>query len=244
MYKESASHSEQAECVASLVLKTEDVRTRFGYSDQDVRSVVLNNVRSIAYSTQMVLNLLDNWCIGNEAVRAAIPQLLGVTDVSDRSIKVAGDTLHKTAKLSLVILGQFQIESCLSSLARELNLKRSNRGFFPLAKSLVALLGLPGALVDELNVAALIRNSLHGNGIHSGYKGRDTVTTLDNVTYEFLHQQRVSCATVEHIAHALESSITILAKFFDAPQVRVLKDPVIDQYVRRLQANHTSRSIH
>ncbi|MCH7506276.1 MAG: hypothetical protein IID60_03085, partial [Proteobacteria bacterium] len=133
-------------------MKTEDVRKRFGYSDQDVRSVVLNNVRSIAYSTQMVLNLLDSWCIGNEAVRVPIPQLLGLTNVTDRSVKIARNTLHKTAKRSLIILGQFQIENCLSSLAGELNLKRSNRGFFPLTKSLVALLGLPGALVDELQV--------------------------------------------------------------------------------------------
>lgn len=240
MYKESASHSEQAECVASLVVKTEDVRTRFGYSDQDTRSVVFNNVRSIAYSTQMVLNLLNSWCIGDEAVRAAIPQLLGLTNASDRSVKVAGDTLHKTAKLSLVILSQFQIESCLRNLARELNIKMSNRGFYPLTKSLLAFLSLPGTLVDELNVAAFIRNSLHGNGIHSGFKGRDTFTALDNVTYEFLHQQPVSCATVEHIAHALESSVNILATIFDTQQISVLKDPVIDQYVQRLQPNHNS----
>ena len=239
MYKESASHSEQAECVASLVLNTEEVRTRFGYSDLDARSLVLNNVRSIAYAAQMVLNLLHSWSIGNETVRAAIPQLIGLTNVSDHSVKVAGNTLHKTAKLSLVILGQFQIETCLRNLARELNIKMSNRGFYPLTKSLVAFLGLPGVLVDELNVAAFIRNSLHGNGIHSGYKGRDTVTTLDNVTYEFLHQQPVSCATVEHIAHALESSINILATVFGAQKVSVLKDPVMDQYVRRLQPNRS-----
>jgi hypothetical protein len=239
MYKESASHSEQAKCVASLVLKAEEVYARFGYSDQDARSVVLNSVRSIAYSAQMVLNLLDSWCTGNEAVRVAIPQLLGLTNVSDRSVKVAGDTLHKTAKRSLIILGQFQIETCLRNLARELKIKMSNRGFYPLTKSLVAVSGLPGALVDELNVAAFIRNSLHGNGIHSGYKGRDTVTTLDNVTYEFLHQQPVSCANVEHIAHALESSVNILATIFDTQQVRDLKDPVTDQYVQRLQLNRS-----
>lgn len=240
MYKESASHSEQAECVASLVVKTEDVRTRFGYSDQDTRSVVLNNVRSIAYSTQMVLNLLDSWCIGDEAVRAAISQLLGLTNASDRSVKVAGDTLHKTVKLSLVILSQFQIESCLRNLARELYIKMPNRGFYPLTKSLLAFLSLPGTLVDELNVAAFIRNSFHGNGIHSGFKGCDTFTTLNNVTYEFLHQQPVSCATVEHIAHALESSVNILATIFDTQQISVLKDPVIDQYVQRLQPNRNS----
>ncbi len=231
MYKESASHSEQAECVASLVAKIEDVRTRFGYSDQDARSVALNNVRSIAYATQMTLNLLDSWCIGNETVRAAIPQLLGFTSVTERSVKVAGDALHKTTKLSLVLLGQFQIENCLRNLARELNVRTPGQGFFSLAESLVALLGLSGSLVDELNVAALIRNSLHGNGIHSGYQGRDTVTTLDKVTYEFRHQQRVSCAAVEHIAHALESSIGILATVFGTPKVGALDDPVMDQYV-------------
>ena len=134
MYKESASHSEQAECVASLVLKTEEVRTRFGYSDQDARSLVLNNVRSIAYATKMVLNLLDSWCIGDAAVRAAIPQLLGLTNVNDRTVKVAGDTLHKTTKLSLIILGQFQIENCLRNLARELNIKMPNRGFYPIPR--------------------------------------------------------------------------------------------------------------
>ena len=191
MYKESASHSEQAECVASLVLKTEDIRTRFGYSDQDARSVVLNNVRFIAYSTQMVLNLLDSWCLGDEAVRAAIPQLLGLTNVTDRTVEVAGRALHKTTKLSLVILGQFQIETCLSNLARELNIKRSNRDFFLLTKSLIAFFGLPGALVAARNVAAFFLTSLSGKGSVSGYTGCDTVTLLENVTSVFVQHQSV-----------------------------------------------------
>lgn len=232
MYKESASYSEQAECVACLIAKIEDVRTRFGYSDQDARSIALNNVRSIAYATQMVLNLLDSWCIGNEAVRASIPQVLGLTSVTDRSVEVAGRALRKTTKLSLILLGQFQIENCLHNLARELNVGTPNQGFFPLAELLVKFLDLHRSLVDELNVPALIRNSLHGpQGIHSGYQGCDTVTSLGEVTYEFRHQQRVLCATVEHIAHALESSIGILATVFGTPEVGALEDPVMDQYV-------------
>ena len=232
MYKESASHSEQAECVASLVAKIEDVRTQYDYSDEDARSVALNNVRSIAYSTQMVLNLLDSWCIGDEAVRAAIPQLLGLTGVTDHSVKVAGNALHKNTKLSLALLGQFQIENCLRNLAREMNPDQpSPKAFFSLAQLLVGHLGLPEDIVADLNVAALIRNSLHSNGIHSGYQCLDTVTTLEEVTYEFRHQQRVSCATVEHIAHALESSIGILATIFSTPEVGALEGPVMDQYV-------------
>lgn len=235
MYKQCASNAEQAECVASLVAKTEDVRTRFGYSDQDARSVALNNVRFIAYATRMVLNLLDNWCIGNEAVRALIPQLLGITSVTDRSVKVAGDALHKTSKLSLSLLGQFQFENCLRNLALELNVGTQRQGFFRLAQSLVAHLGLPNSLVDELNVAALLRNSLHSNGIHFGYHGRDTVTTLEEVTYEFRHQQPISCGTVEHVAHALESSIGILATVFGTPEVGALEDPVMDRYVWEIE---------
>ena len=141
-----------------------------------------------------------------------------------------------------VSLGQFQIENCLRNLARELNVGTPRQGFFLLAKSFVALLGLPGSLVDELNVAALIRNSLHGNGIHSGHQDRDTVTTLEKVTYEFRHQQRVSCATVEHIAHALESSIDILATVFGTPEVSALEDPVMDQYVWEIATSPSDTS--
>jgi hypothetical protein len=180
----------------------------------------------------MTLNLLDSWCIGDEAVRTAIPQLLGLTGVTDHSVKVAGNSLHKNTKLSLALLGQFQIENCLRNLVREMTPDQPPpKAFFSLAQSLVTHLGLPDNLVAHLNVAALIRNSLHSNGIHAGYQGLDTVTTLNNVTYEFRHQQKVSCATVEHIAHALESSVGILSTMFSAPEVSALKDPVMDQYV-------------
>lgn len=231
MYIESASHSDQAACVASLVAKSEEARTHYGYSDEDARSVALNNLRSVAYATQMTLNLLDSWCIGDEAIRTVIPQLLGLTGVTDHSVKVAGNALHKNTKLSLALLGQFQIENCLRNLAREISPDQPPpKAFFSLARSLIENLGLPESLVADLNVAALIRNSLHGNGIHSGHQGLDTVTTLEQVTYEFQHQQRVSCATVEHIAHALESSIDILATIFRTPEVGALEDPVMDQY--------------
>lgn len=230
MYKNSASHSEQSECVASLAEKSEDVCRSFGYSDQDARSVALNNLRFIAYGTQLSLNLLDSWSLGDEAVRTMISQLIGLNSATPKSIQIAGESLHKTSKLSLILLGQFQIENCLCNLARELNVGSPNQGFYTLAGSLVSRLGLRSSIVDELNVAALIRNSLHRNGIHSGYQNGDTVVSLNNVNYEFRHLQKVSCATVEHIAHALESSVDNLATIFDTSAVRAISDPVMDHY--------------
>lgn len=242
MYKQSASLSEQAQCVASLIAKIGEVGTRFGHSDKDARSIALYNVRFIAYGTMMVLNLLDSWSIGDKAVKSAIPQLLGLSDVTDQSVKLAGDSLHKNSKLSLIFLGQLQIENCLRNLARELNLENPGQRFYCLVESFASRLRLPDSVVAGFNVADLIKDSLQGNGIHSG---PDTVTTLGKVNYEFRDQQRVSCASVAHIAHALESNIDNLATIFGTPEVSALKGPVMDQYVWEIAGDHPlSRSMH
>ena len=236
MYIDSASPSEQVECVTSLVEKIEKVRSHFGYSDKDARSVALNNIRAIARATSMTLSLLDTWSRNEEPERTEISQLLGLTDINNHSIHSAGRALHKTSKLSLALLGQFQIENCLANLARELSEGQETRsGFYDRADALIATLSLPGNFVDYLNVAALIRNSLHRNGIHYGHKESDTVTTLGGVAYQFHHQQKVSCARVEHISHALGLSIDVLATIFDSPEVGDLGDPVMDQYVWEIE---------
>lgn len=172
------------------------LRTELGYSDEDARSVALSNIGSIASSTQMVLNLLDSWTIGNPQVKQAIPQLLGIQDATERSAKTAEHRLHKTSKLGLALLGQFQIENCLKCLAREFVLPEVNEGFYLLARALLKKLLLPSDQLDILNVPALIRNSLHANGIHRGHGGRDSLITIYGVTYEFRDGKAVSCASV------------------------------------------------
>ena len=69
MLIDAKTAAEESACVASLVEKCEHVRSQLRYSDEDSRTILLNNVRVIAYSAQMVLNLLDSWTIGNEQVR-------------------------------------------------------------------------------------------------------------------------------------------------------------------------------
>lgn len=237
MYKNCNSHAEQSECIANLVIVCESLRKRLGYSDQDARALVLNNLRSISYASQMTINLLDRWAIGDEAVRSIIPQLLGIKEITQRSLKIAGDMLHKTAKLSLVLLGQFQIENCLRTLARELNLSSRQTGFYRMAEGLLIEIGIPNDRLEILNTPALIRNSLHSNGIHHGYGGVDTVVTVGGIVYQFCHEKRVQCATIEHIAHALETSVGVLDEVFHSPKVIALADPIMDQYVGDLADN-------
>lgn len=230
MYKTCKSYSEQSECVASLGDKCSQALSSFSFHEKDTRRVTLNNVEMIARGGQMILNLLDSWCTGDEAVKQIIPQLVGLTTVTDEGVKTAGDTLNKSSKLNLVVLGQFQIETCLRNIGNELGLASGGTGFYRTAEMLTQHLSCPTNMLEELNVPALIRNSLHCNGIHHGYRGSNTTIAISSVSYQFIHNNPVNCASWEYIAHALENSIEILQHIISTTQVRAIVNPIVDQY--------------
>ncbi len=229
MYKECKSYADQAECVASLADAARSIKDRLGYPDFDARCVALANVEAVARSCQMVLNLLDSWTVGDNTVRQVIPQLIGLQTVTTEGIKYAGDALNKTSKLALAVLAQFQIENLLRCLAAELNIPQPI-GFYKLATNLLDDLQLRGDELQRLNVPALIRNTLHNNGIHTGFKNSDTVVTIEEVTYEFRHGKPVHYASWQHIAHALESALGVVERVLDDQRVKALPVPVKDRY--------------
>jgi hypothetical protein len=185
----------------------------------------------LARSAQMVLNLLDSWAIGDELVRQAIPQILGMRSVTQEAVKTTGDLLHKNAKLMLLVLSQFQIENALRNVARELHIPNVGRGFYGCAKSVLTELALSSAHIDTLNCPALIRNSLHSNGIHQPIADpKSQRIHLSEIEYEFSDGKVVSCASFEHIAFALECSVRVLGAIFFNDQVLAIRHPIVDQY--------------
>ena len=227
---ECKSHANETECVASLVDCCVRLRREFGYSRTDARSVVLNNVRAIACSTLMILNLLEQWSIGgNPQSREQIARLLGLKDFTTCSVQRHGNRLHKTSKLSLVLLAQFQIESCLKNLARDIQLPEAKKNFYVLAKALLDRLKLSGDF-DMFYTPARIRNSLHGpQGIHDSQGHKDPpILTISGMKYEFRHGEKVGCAYVEHIMHLRHRSMS--SGVFSA-RGRYSKDPVYEQCI-------------
>jgi hypothetical protein len=231
MYKTCKSYSDQAARVAELAEACISLKRHLGYSDADARTVALDNITSIARSGQMVLNLLDSWCIGDQAVRQIIPQLIGLTTISKEHVNLAGDCLNKTSKLALVVLAQFQIENILRNIHRETNGETKRTGFYRCAEDVLGRLGLPPDLMEILNTPARIRNSLHNNGIHHRqHRSEKPIVVVRGVTYEFIDGQKVACASWEHIAHALEASVGVLGEIFNHPQIVAIPDPMMDQY--------------
>jgi len=220
MFKSTNSLKDEAECVNSLIGFCTRIIKKHKYPDTDTRTAALDNIRFVGYSTLAIANLLDSWSKGDETVRQVIPSLIGLTDVNEKSVKLMGDSLHKSSKLSLILIGQFQIENGISNISEALGISSGIKGFYNKAEMLIDHLGFGYDKLERLNTGALIRNSLHSNGIHHGYQGTSSHITLKGVQYDFDNGKKVSCATLPHIAHALECSLEVLDEIISSSQVK------------------------
>jgi len=180
-----------------------------------------------------MLNLLDSWVIGDSNVQQFIPQVIGLREPTQKEVGVAGRSLQKTSKLSLLLLGQFQIENCIRSIVRNLKIVDKSIGFYKVAEKLITELNMSHYDLETLNTPALIRNSLHSNGIHHsiGKQAKTIKIEIDGIEYKFVDGEAVHCASIEHVAHALEGSLCILEKVFNHPIVKTLPDPIEDEYM-------------
>lgn len=232
MFKSTNSIKDEAECVKSLIDFCTKIIEKHKYPDIDTRTVVFVNVRIIGYSTCAIANLLDSWGKGDEIVRQVIPSLIGLTDVNEKSVKLMRDSLYKSSKLSLILIGQFQIENCISNINDTLGISSGSKGYYNKAKVLIDHLGFGYNKLEKLNTGALIRNSLHSNGIHQNRSSH--ITLKGGVQYDFDDGEKVSCASLPHIAHALECSLEVLDEVISSNQVKSYTGLIEDTYVAQL----------
>ena len=235
MFKSTNSLKDEAECVKSLIDYCTRIIEKHKYPDIDTRTAALVNVRFVGYSTCAIANFLDSWSKEDRIVRQVIPSLIGLTDVNEKSVKLMGDSLHKSSKLSLILIGQFQIENGISNISEILGISSGSKGFYNKAKMLIDHLGFGSDKFETLYTGALIRNSLHSNGIHHGYKGKSYHITLKGgVQYDFDDGKKVSCASLPHIAHALECSLEVLDEIISSNQIKSYTGLIKDTYVAQL----------
>ncbi|MCH7479130.1 MAG: hypothetical protein IIA14_13655, partial [SAR324 cluster bacterium] len=79
----------------------------------------------------------------------------------------------------------------------------------------------------SLKVLALIRNSLHHNGIHRGDLAHFAIVGVD---FDFAKGKKVPCAGWQHVAHAIGSVIVAINEILTSPEINGLPPPVRDEY--------------
>lgn len=98
---------------------------------------------------------------------------------------------------------------------------------------------MPDDRMQVLSTTGRLRNSLHANGIHHRqHPNEQSLVTIRGIVYELIDGQHVSCASWEHIAHALEESVGILEQVFLSPRVRERVDPCLSSMHGSRRLNH------
>ncbi|HEV2055589.1 MAG TPA: hypothetical protein VGV06_10515 [Methylomirabilota bacterium] len=197
----------QADRVYGLCQLVADVRDRHSSVDADARRVNLNNIMMAANAATATLRMLWWAKQGGESVMI---QALGLS--KPEYVNLVAEDLLRSTRLFLVLESQFQIETLFRNILTALGKPATKQGFYVVAKELLNASGIPDpeARLGALNVGALLRNSMHSNGIHHGYQGASTVEIIDGVEFRFDHGQRVQCGSWFHIVAALRASLGIV----------------------------------
>ena len=211
------TYGHQADRVLKLYEFATGVRDKHGTGDTDTRRVSLNNIAMAANAATATLRLLD-WAKkdGEEEMTKA----LGLS--KPEYIAFVAEDLLRASRLWLIVESQFQIETAFRNILAALGKVASTQGFYNLAKDILTVTGIADAARKRklLNVAALMRNSMHANGIHHGWKNLDTIENIAGVEFRFEHGKRVQCGSWFHIVTALTASLEVLDEILSASAVR------------------------
>ena len=222
------------DCAARLVTLAAAIQNRvnsYSHQDLDARRVALVNCRSFLGYAAMIMNLLSH----QEQGRIAESDFRGLIGLSNGPTETAVKDLVKISRLSLVLLFQFQIENLFKNLLLALGIASDPPDYYQILKKILGELQLPDIQRkhDTLYVLAMIRNSLHSNGIHTRSPKK---VTIAGVAYVFEKDKKVSCAGWGHIIHAAEAGLDIVYEILDDKRITALPAPVKDSYAWEIAA--------
>lgn len=204
-----------------------DVRDEFGRAETDARRVNLNNVLMATGAASATLRLFHWAKFGGGEVHL----IAGLALADSRYINLVAEDMLRSSKHFLLLEGQFQFEALLRNVLISLSGERGPQGFYKLARKVLELAQLPepDEKLADMNVAALMRNSMHANGVHYGFQGSSTVRLLNGIEFRFENGARVQCGHWVHVTTALAASLGAIRAILNAPAVRAL-ERVPDQY--------------
>jgi hypothetical protein len=132
---------------------------------------------------------------------------------------------------------QFQAETLFKNILREFGSPATKQGYYNIAEAVLLATGIPNPKdkLKILNVPALMRNSMHANGIHHGWKGTSTIELIDGIEFRFEDGKRVQCGNWVHIITALTATMQIVEEVLASQAVTSLK-LIPDTYAVELAA--------
>jgi hypothetical protein len=154
-----------------------------------------------------------------------------VMELDEEIVPIAFNRLELLLRLGFTVLYQFQVENLLKNLLRALG-ETPPTAFYTSAKMLLNSISVTDRekKLETLNILALIRNSLHSNGIHYPRDKSSTRIEINGTEYDFEYGKKVSCAGWAYLISALHAGLNVLEETLMSPEIRALPDPTRDEY--------------
>ncbi len=229
------SYRECAKRLLSLRAHLRALEMKLNLSPLDARIVALQNcdahTSSIAL-TQKLLSLFHEQQLPLELLQ----QLM---DFEDDTAQISVKRLDDTLRLAFITLYQFQVENMLRNLLVALGHSDAPSAFYRIAEAILNAVTIHDiqTKLRTLNVVALLRNSLHSNGIHTSSNRSSMQIDINGVPYNFVYGDRVRCAGWAYIIHALDAGLDVIEEILLSPEIVALPDPVNDRYASIVSSN-------
>ena len=220
-FNELSSYRECSKSLGDLADLIETIRDAEPYAHSDARYSTLRHCREAVISARMVVTALANFQ-EKSLSRDQFEQLFGAGPPDEASKK-----LSESLRLGLTVLCQFQIEHLFKCMLQALG-HSSPTGYYMIAQQLTRSVTLTDSsrAFRVLYTAAILRNSLHSNCVHTDPRNSTWVEEIDGFEFKFIKGQKVDCAGWNHILHLYRHVFTIVQQVVGSSEVRALVDEV------------------
>ena len=220
-FKPSDTDEERCGRYIELRKRFQEIKNKYGYPEDDGRVKILNNLTWAIVSIVSRLNIilaLNNKQFSHEQVG----NLIGLSK-GDLKTPIEADLLF--VRLSFVALFQFQVETLLKIILREIEGKEPPKTYHKIVEQTLKVLQINDweRKLDILNILAYMRNCFHSNGVHTR---RSKTFEIQNHRFEFVYGQSYLGGSLDEIHLAANEALTVLEEILDTDQVKNLTVPL------------------
>lgn len=209
------------ELLEELEKKTEEILLAINLPEGDVRCWSIVEIRTLCNTIGYVPLIL---CYAYEN---AIPQrrvemgmMLGVTD-EKQLVQGLLDPFTIRAKASFVTMAQFSLENAVAKMLEAIG-ATPEENFSRNISKIIYLTSIPQAQdkLKKLSIPASLRNTMHRDGYHTK---ADESIVIGEITYDFIKNQQVQCASWGHIYYMYIHVLDIYKEIFLSQKISEIK---------------------
>jgi len=218
-FKKAQSWKERGLQLQVIKDECNEILNRLHLPRDDARAQGIIHVRQLCNTLAAVTFKLQQ----NAEIRGNIPSILALLGLPDEnSLRILFSDLNSNSKAAFLTMVQFALENCIAQVINAIGTEQPSGKFSQDANLIIKLCSLPEPerKHELLLVPALLRNTLHANGI---YKWPSKAVIIETTQFVFEKDKRIKCASWSHIMHAILHSLSVYEEILMSQKVHSIQ---------------------